>query len=148
MEKTAEERAHQVEREFLERQIAEMDHRHQRAIEELKEQHAQALHAMKEQQKVAMELYNERRQELLNQNEGMLGAIGRLHNENEKLKEENAALTAAAIEHDRKAKQTEQQFHMHREMMERDARRVAKELEDELAEERAKNKPKKAKGKR
>lgn len=142
MEKTAEERAQQVEREFRERQMAEMEHRYERTIEELKQQHQQALHGMKEQQKAAMELYNERRQELLHQNEGMLGAIGRLHTENEKLKQENAALMAAAIDNDRKAKQMEQQFQMHRELMERDAVRVAKELEAELDEERTKNKKK------
>lgn len=142
MEKTAEEKLQQAEREFRERQMAEMEHRYERTIEELKQQHAQNIHDLKEQQKVAMELYNERRQELLHQNEGMLGAIGRLYNENQKLKEENSTLLAAAMDREQRLKQKEQEFQMRQELMERDARRIAKELEAELDEERTKNKTK------
>jgi len=131
MEQTAEEKLQKAEREFRDRMMAEMEERHHLSMEELREQ-----------QKTMMELYEERRAELLRQNEGMLGAVGRLHAENEKLKQENAASMAAYMNLEQKMKQKEQEIRLHMELIERESSRRIKDLEQKLVDKRAKSKVK------
>ena len=88
----------------------ELDRVQKKHEEQLAEQRAQHEHqfqvAMKLQETRVGELrlsFEDRRKELLTQNDGMLGAVGRLYKENESLKARIAELEATVVAQDREA---------------------------------------------
>jgi hypothetical protein len=81
------EKVHHLQLEIQERRIQELEESNLRSLEREKMDHH-------EQRKAMSDVFNERRQELLKQNDGMLGAVGRLHGENETLKKSVQELQA------------------------------------------------------
>lgn len=67
--------------ERLEKQVTEARHERERDREMLRDDYQEKL-------KGTLQVYNERKEELLAQNDGMLGVVGRLHSENQTLKQD------------------------------------------------------------
>jgi hypothetical protein len=114
-----------------ERRIREIEESYQRALEIERQDHM-------EQRKAAVEVFNERRQELIHQNDGMLGAIGRIHTENEKLKTEASDLTAAVLDLGRKLEAEKKQASMDAQRAEQIIQLVKEKSQAEIQDLKAK----------
>jgi hypothetical protein len=142
------EEVYRIQLQLQEERIKELNGSHEKALHLEREEHH-------EQRKIAAHAFEERRQELIHQNDGMLGAIGRLHSESESLKGELSKWKSLAMEAQEKLDRSKadaevmvEQFHAKYEAAIDQERRESalrvKDLERQLAA--AKGKP--AKGKK
>lgn len=113
-DQTAEEKLeelHKMQVEMLERRIKEQEEQHHVSLERERMDH-------QEQRKTMSVMFHERRDELLKQNDGMLGAIGRLHGENEALRKSVQELEATVKEKQENVVRLEREFEMMRQQLE------------------------------
>ncbi len=110
--------------EMYQRQLGFMDQQMKLAAEHHKDEFERERQNHLEQRKLQQVEFDERRQELIRQNDGMLGAIGRLHSENEILR--------------KKLQEAETKHKEHLERAEFQARAIEQTLEVKHREEAAK----------
>lgn len=99
------EQVHQMQLELQERRIKELEDHNQVSLERERMDH-------QEQRKAMSVVFQERREELQKQNDGMLGAIGRLYGENEALKKSVQELQAEVKDRKEDAARLDREFEM------------------------------------
>lgn len=134
-EQTAQEKLeelHKFQVELLERRIKEMEEQHHLSLEREREDR-------QEQRKAAAELFHDRQQELTKQNDGMLGAIGRLHGENESLRKQVQDLDLKLKEKAEHVNRLEHDFEIMRHQLEIESQRRMEKTKDDLDRAREEN---------
>lgn len=126
------EELHRMQIEMLQRQIKEQHEQFQFALEREREER-------QEQREAAVQLFQDRTQELTKQNDGMLGAIGRLHGENEVLRKKLQDAENMAKDRQEMIQRNEHQLQIEMERMRLEIHERERKTKEELAKVQEEN---------